>query len=83
MHAAAWDRPAISVSFSQKMLGRSVRNDRWHYADWDLGRAGAMLIDTEKDPGERTNLADDPTYAKVVAEMRRHLERLPAVGASP
>lgn len=81
--AAAWDHPAISVSYSQRMLGRSVRNDRWHYADWDLGRAGAMLVDTEKDPGERTNLANDPAYANVVAEMRRHLERLPAAARTP
>lgn len=75
--AAPWNRPAISVCFQQKILGRSVRTDRWHYADWDEGRAGAMLIDSHNDPGEHTNLAGDPAHAKVVAEMRQHLTRLP------
>lgn len=81
--AALWDRPAISVSYSQRTLGRSVRTERWHYADWDEGRAGAMLIDTEKDPAELRNLAADPNLAAVVSEMRRHLRLLPAVGSRP
>ncbi|MBL9209599.1 MAG: sulfatase [Opitutaceae bacterium] len=79
--AAPWDRPAISVTYQQKILGRSVRNERWHYADWDEGRAGTMLIDTLKDPGERQNLAGDAAHAGVVAEMRRHLQRLPPIHA--
>ncbi|MBI5691960.1 MAG: sulfatase [Verrucomicrobia bacterium] len=81
--SAAWDQPAISVCYVQRILGRSVRTDRWHYADWDEGRGGAMLIDTLKDPGERTNLAEDPTYAPVLAEMRQHLRRLPALTSPP
>ena len=79
--AAAWDRPAISVCYQQKILGRSVRTDRWHYADWDEGRAGAMLIDSENDPGEVLNLVNDPAHARTVAEMKKHLQRLPAVAA--
>ncbi len=81
--SAPWDLPALSVTYQQKVLGRSVRTERWHYADWDEGRAGAMLIDTEKDPGERRNLAADPNYATVLAEMRRHLRRLPPVAPRP
>jgi arylsulfatase A-like enzyme len=80
---AAWDRPAISVSYSQKTLGRSVRTERWHYADWDEGRAGAMLVDTIKDPTETRNLAGDPALAGVVAEMRQHLQRLPPAPRAP
>jgi arylsulfatase A-like enzyme len=75
--AAAWDRPALSVCYQQNILGRSVRTDRWHFADWDEGRAGALLIDTQADPGERTNLAENPAFAGVVTAMRRHFERLP------
>ncbi len=81
--SAAWDRPAISVSYQQKILGRSVRTERWHYADWDEGRAGAMLIDTIKDPTESRNLANEPALASVVAEMRQHLQRLPPVARTP
>ncbi len=80
---AVWDRPAISVSYQQKILGRSVRTERWHYADWDGGREGAMLIDSIKDPGEHQNLVKDPAHAKVVAEMKKHLERLPLVAGAP
>jgi iduronate 2-sulfatase len=78
--SARWDVPAISVSYAQNTLGRSVRTDRWHYADWDEGRAGAMLVDSLNDPGETRNLIDDPAHAATVAQMRRHLERLPKVG---
>jgi arylsulfatase A-like enzyme len=81
--SAAWDRPAISVSYQQKILGRSVRTERWHYADWDEGRAGAMLIDTTQDPTESRNLANEPALASVVAEMRQHLQRLPSVARTP
>ena len=79
---AAWDRPAISVSYQQRILGRSVRTERWHYADWDGGREGAMLIDSVKDPGETRNLAKDPAHATVVAEMKKHLERLPLMAGA-
>ena len=80
---AKWDRPALSVAYQQKILGRSVRTERWHYADWDEGRAGAMLIDVAKDPAELTNLANDPAHAATVAEMKRHLQRLPALSRTP
>ena len=79
--AAKWDRPALSVSYVQGVLGRSVRTERWHYADWAAGREGAMLIDAQADPRETKNLASDPAHAGVVAEMRKHLERLPPVAA--
>jgi len=69
--SAPWDRPALSVSYQQRILGRSVRTDRWHYADWDYGRAGAMLIDSIDDPGETKNLATDPARAAVIAEMKK------------
>ena len=77
--SAAWDRPAISVSYQQRVLGRSVRTEKWHYADWSDGREGAMLIDVTSDPSELKNLAGDPRHASVVAEMKRHLQRLPPI----
>lgn len=74
---AKWDRGAISVSWQQRVLGRSIRTERWHYADWDDGRAGALLIDMQQDPHERKNLAADPAHAATIAEMKKQLERLP------
>lgn len=75
---AAWNHPAFSVTMLQGKLGRSVRTERWHYVEWDEGRAGAMLCDTVKDPYELKNLAEDPAYAKTVAEMKGLLKQLPA-----
>ena len=80
---AKWDRPAMSVSYQQRVLGRSVRTDRWHYVDWDEGRAGAMLIDAVNDPTETKNLANDPAHTAIVAEMKKHLERLPPIAKAP
>ena len=76
---ATWDRPAISVSYQQRVLGRSVRTEKWHYADWEDGKEGAMLIDVNNDPNELKNLANDPKHASVVAEMKKHLTRLPPI----
>lgn len=76
---AAWNHPALSVMSAQGALGRSVRTDRWRYADWAGGKEGAMLIDLEKDPVGTKNLATDPAHASVVAEMKQHLDRLPPV----
>ncbi len=76
---APWDRPAISVMYAQRTLGRSVRTDRWRYADWADGQEGAMLIDMQNDPVGTKNLASDSAHASVVAEMKKHLEQLPPV----
>jgi len=74
---AAWSHPAFSVVLFQGKLGRSVRTERWHYVEWDEGKAGAMLCDTVKDPYELKNLAADPSYAKTVQEMKGLLKQLP------
>jgi len=74
---AAWSYPAFSVTLFQGKLGRSVRTERWHYVEWDEGRAGAMLCDTVKDPHELKNIVADPAYAKTVQEMKSLLKQLP------
>lgn len=76
---AEWNHPARAVTLFEGKLGRSVRTDRWHYAEWDGGEAGAMLFDHTVDPLELQNLADDPAYAEVVQAMKNLLDPLPAV----
>jgi arylsulfatase A-like enzyme len=44
-------------------------------AEYDDG--GAMLFDRQKDPHEMKNLASDPAHARVVAEMKILLEKMP------
>jgi arylsulfatase A-like enzyme len=74
---ARWDGQAYTVTMYQNRLGRAVRTERWRYAEWDEGRAGAMLFDEAEDPHELKNLAGDPARAKTVAEMKRLLKQIP------
>jgi iduronate 2-sulfatase len=74
---ATWNHPAFSVTFFQGKLGRSVRTERWHYVEWDEGKAGAMLFDAQNDPHELKNLAASPAYATTVQKMKLLLKQLP------
>ena len=75
--AAPWDRPAYSFALLQGILGRAVRTDRWRYAEWDEGKAGAFLFDRRNDPHELKNLVDDSAHAATVKEMKQKLARFP------
>ena len=66
---AQWDRPAFTEAWRHGKPGYSVRTERWRYNEWDYGEAGLELYDHENDPNEYTNLAHDPEYAEVVAEL--------------
>jgi arylsulfatase A-like enzyme len=72
-----WDYPAYSMMEMQKVHGLSVRRNNWHYVEYDEGRNGEMLFDIEKDPHELKNLASDPKYSKVVAELRTLVRKMP------
>jgi len=56
-------------------LGRSVRNERYRYTEWDGGKEGAELYDYQTDPNEFTNLVRNPQAAPVVASMKREQRR--------
>jgi arylsulfatase A-like enzyme len=61
-----------------KNWGRSVRTTRWRCTEWDEGRNGIELYDHDADPGEFTNLANDPRHAATLKELRALLaERVP------
>lgn len=74
---APWERPAYTVVQYRGHLGRSVMTDRWHYAEWDRGAGGAMLLDLKNDPQELKNLAAEPAHAATLREMKTLLGRLP------
>lgn len=57
----------------QQFMGRSVRDERWRYTEWDDGRRGVELYDHIMDPREEVNLADQPAYAEVMARLRELL----------
>jgi arylsulfatase A-like enzyme len=71
---ASWNFPAFAVVMFQGKLGRSVTTERWHYVEWDEGRAGAMLTDHRSDPLELKNLADEARFADQVRKMKELLK---------
>ena len=56
-------------------MGYSVRNERYRYTEWDEGRKGVELYDYDRDPNELKNVANDPKYAKIVAQMKQVLNQ--------
>jgi arylsulfatase A-like enzyme len=74
---AEWHNPAISVyGTNQKVAGAAIRNERYRYAEYDGGQAGAMLIDETADPAETKNLVDDPQFQTVRDELAGQLHKL-------
>lgn len=66
---AKWDKTAYSQQKRGRIMGRSIRTERWRYTEWDEGRSGIELYDEQNDKGEITNLAKDATYVKIVQEL--------------
>ena len=75
---AAWEFPAYSVTGFRR--GRSVRTERWRYAEWSGEGGGAELYDHETDPHELDNRAGDPAHAATVEALKRLLRESPATG---
>ncbi len=73
---AVWNHPAITqVHHAPNAQGYSLRNEKWRYTEWNNGEAGKELYDHTKDPEEITNLATNPDYAAVVAELSSQLQK--------
>ena len=78
---ARWDHPALTQVRARPCDGDVHGLQRSHRASGDTrsgttGKRGTELYDEVNDPDEPNNLADDPARKKVVAEMRRLLERV-------
>jgi uncharacterized sulfatase len=56
--------------------GYTIRTELYRYISWDDGNAGEELFDELNDPGETRNLAAEPFYANVLADMRQRLARM-------
>ncbi|WP_084439575.1 sulfatase [Dyadobacter alkalitolerans] len=70
-----WDKAAYTQVRRDKIIGRSVRTERFRYTEWDGGKAGVELYDHQKDPNEFTNLAKESTYIITVNELAMLLQK--------
>ena len=72
-----WDRPAFTqVLGRDKVVGRTVRTERWRYIEWEDGKKGVELYDHQRDPHEWTNLAADPAHADTMKQMKELLKQM-------
>ncbi|MCP5112030.1 MAG: DUF4976 domain-containing protein, partial [bacterium] len=71
-----WERPAV-MTFMRG--NHAARSDRYRYIRYANGEE--ELYDHDHDPEEWTNLAGDPAYKPVIAELARWLPRSNAPGA--
>lgn len=81
--AAAWDKPAFTLTAREDWLGRSVRTERWCYTEWDHGRRGTELYDLQADPRESQNLAGDKNLATVISALKTMLDTSPVTKNVP
>ena len=76
-----WNRRAYTMVFHEvdgkKIEGKSVRDERWRYTEWDAGSKGVELYDHTNDPREFNNLAKDSRYKNIVRMMERWLHHPP------
>lgn len=72
---------ALTVSWSRagsqhkelrgkKVLGYSIRTQRYRYTEWGDRKYGIELYDYQTDPMEYTNLANDPNHAETLRHMQ-------------
>lgn len=91
LSAATW-RDETFVQISESQVGRALRTPAWTYgvtapglSGWEHARAERYceeyLYDLRADPHQRTNLVDDPAFARDRAELAERLRaRIAAAG---
>ncbi len=69
--SAMWEHPALTT---HEFQNHAVRSEKWRYIRYENGEE--ELYDEVNDPMEWKNLANDPQYADVKAELAK---RMPVV----
>lgn len=81
--ANANDPAWVDEAYSQIRGARSIRTDRWRYTEYENGKRWIELYDQKNDPRELVNLANDPAYADVVANLKGKLPKEPVEPLAP
>ncbi len=75
----SWKKAAFSQYPRGKVMGRSMRTERFRYTEWRDTRSKKImareLYDHEKDPHENVNAAAEPEYKQNVQQLSRMLEQ--------
>jgi len=72
----AWKKAAFSQYPRQKLMGHSLRTERYRYTEWaEPGKkpVGIELYDYQSDPGENVNLAGRAEHQGLMSELSRQL----------
>lgn len=59
----------------KRILGRSIRTERYRYTEWGEGKFGVELYDYQKDPDEFTNLAKDSSVTDTLKQMKQWMNQ--------
>ena len=65
----------------KRYLGKSIRTDRWRYAEWDDPEQNE-LYDLRQDPQEYVNLAKRAEHQQDVQNLRRLLRKQEKIAAA-
>jgi arylsulfatase A-like enzyme len=68
--AAHRTRPELT---GRRVIGYTLRTDRYRYTEWDEGREGVELYDYQDDPMEFTNLAGKPEVESLQESLKDRL----------
>lgn len=72
--------PGKDAAFTQvtrgKLMGRSIRTDKWRYTEWEGGDSGIELYDHSVDSLEYQNLAGKPENSSLIKGLSTDLNKV-------
>ncbi len=73
MLVRTWNPMLQYMKKGERVTGRSIRTERYRYAEWDEGAKGGELYDYKTDPNENNNLYNNPKYKKLQKQLQAEL----------
>ena len=71
-----WTKPAITqIHHAADKQGYSIRSKKWRYTEWNKGQSGKELYNHETDLEETINLASNPEYTQIIAQLSKELQK--------